>query len=146
MTEGIKRRSERDHTDYATWVRQGHIIATEGAVIDYDVIRNKINELAEIYQIKEIAVDRWNATQISTQLSGDGFAMIGHGQGFASLSAPTKELERRILSKQINHGSNPVLAWMASNVQIEQDAAGNMKPSKSKSTSRIDGIAATLMS
>jgi phage terminase large subunit-like protein len=144
--EGIKRRSERDHTDYATWVRQGHIIATEGAVIDYDVIRNKINELAEIYQIKEIAVDRWNATQISTQLSGDGFEMIGHGQGFASLSAPTKELERRILSKQINHGSNPVLAWMASNVQIEQDAAGNMKPSKSKSTSRIDGIAATLMS
>lgn len=144
--EGIKRRSERDHTDYATWVRQGHIIATEGAVIDYDVIRNKINELSEIYQIKEIAIDRWNATQISTQLSGDGFEMIGHGQGFASLSAPTKELERRILSKQINHGSNPVLAWMASNVQIEQDAAGNMKPSKSKSTSRIDGIAATLMS
>lgn len=144
--EGIKRRSERDHIDYATWVRQGHIIATEGAVIDYDVIRNKINELSEIYQIKEIAIDRWNATQISTQLSGDGFEMIGHGQGFASLSAPTKELERRILSKQINHGSNPVLAWMASNVQIEQDAAGNMKPSKSKSTCRIDGIAATLMS
>lgn len=143
--EGIKRRSERDHIDYGVWAREGHIIATEGAVIDYDVIRNTINELAEQYQIKEIAVDRWNATQISTQLGGDGFDLIGHGQGFASLSAPTKELERRILSKQINHGSNPVLAWMASNVQIEQDAAGNMKPSKSKSTSRIDGIAATLM-
>jgi phage terminase large subunit-like protein len=144
--EGVKRRSERDHIDYATWIREGHIIATEGAVIDYDVIRATINTLAEQYQIKEIAIDRWNATQISTQLAGDGFDMIGHGQGFASLSAPTKELERRVLSRQINHGANPVLAWMASNVQIEQDAAGNMKPSKSKSTSRIDGIAATLMS
>jgi phage terminase large subunit-like protein len=39
-----------------------------------------------------------------------------------------------------------VLAWMASNVQIEQDAAGNMKPSRPKSTSRTDGITATLMS
>lgn len=144
--EGIKRRSERDHVDYATWVRQGHITATEGAVIDYDVIRRTINELSEQYQLKEIAIDRWNATQIATQLTGDGFEMIGHGQGFASLSAPTKELERRVLGHQLNHGSNPVLAWMASNVQIEQDAAGNMKPSKSKSTSRIDGIAATLMS
>lgn len=143
--EGIKRRSERDRVDYASWVRQGHITATEGAVIDYDAIRNAIGELAEHYQIKEIAIDRWNATQISTQLAGDGFEMIGHGQGFASLSAPCKELERRILSKQINHGGNPVLAWMASNVQIEMDAAGNQKPSKSKSTSRIDGIAATLM-
>lgn len=114
--------------------------------LTYDVIRSKINSLSEQYQIKEIAIDRWNATQISTQLTGDGFEMIGHGQGFASLSAPTKELERRVLSRQINHGANPVLAWMASNVQIEQDAAGNMKPSKSKSTSRIDGISATLMS
>ena len=108
-------------------------------------IRNKINELAEQYQIKEIAVDRWNATQLSTQLEGDGFEMIGFGQGFASMAAPTKELERRILEGTINHGKNPVLRWMASNVTTEQDAAGNLKPSKKKSTERIDGIVATIM-
>ena len=67
-----------------------------GKVIDYEFIRNKINELAEQYQIKEVAIDRWNATQLSTQLEGDGFEMIGFGQGFASMAAPTKELERRI--------------------------------------------------
>jgi phage terminase large subunit-like protein len=143
--EGIKRRSERDRVPYVDWVRQGHIIATEGNVIDYDVIRAKINELAEQYHIKEIAIDRWNATQLSTQLSGDGFEMIGFGQGFGSMSAPTKELERRVLAKEINHGGNPVLRWMASNVSIKQDPAGNMKPDKSKSTERIDGIVASLM-
>ncbi|NEX63451.1 terminase large subunit [Noviherbaspirillum galbum] len=143
--EGIKRRSSRDRVPYEVWARQGLIIPTEGNVIDYDIIRAKINELAEIYQIKEIAVDRWNATQISTQLAGDGFEMIGFGQGFASMSGPTKELERRVLAQEINHGGNPVLRWMASNVSIKQDEAGNMKPDKSKSTERIDGIVAALM-
>jgi phage terminase large subunit-like protein len=143
--DGIKRRSERDRVPYVDWVRQGEIIATDGAVIDYEVIRAKINELAEQYHIKEIAIDRWNATQLATQLSGDGFEMIGFGQGFASMSAPTKELERRVLAQEINHGGNPVLRWMASNVSIKQDPAGNMKPDKSKSTERIDGIVAALM-
>jgi phage terminase large subunit-like protein len=34
---------------------------------------------------------------------------------------------------------------MAMNVAIEQDAAGNIKPSKKKSTERIDGIVAAVM-
>jgi phage terminase large subunit-like protein len=34
---------------------------------------------------------------------------------------------------------------MASNVVVETDAAGNIKPSKSKSTERIDGIVAAVM-
>lgn len=143
--EGIKRRSERDRVPYVDWARQGEIIATEGAVIDYEIIREKINELSEKYHIKEIAIDRWNATHLSTQLTGDGFEMIAFGQGFASMSAPTKELERRVLAKEVNHAGNPVLRWMASNVSIKQDPAGNMKPDKSKSSERIDGIYAALM-
>jgi phage terminase large subunit-like protein len=114
-------------------------------LIDYDVIRAKLNELSEKYQTKEIAIDRWNATQLSTQLAGDGFEVIGFGQGFSSMSAPTKELERRVLAKEVNHGGNPVMRWMASNVSIKQDPAGNMKPDKSKSTERIDGIVTSLM-
>lgn len=143
--EGIERRSKRDRVPYDQWVKQGHIIVTPGSVIDYDVIRAKINDLAEQYHIKEIAVDRWNATHLATQLTGDGFEMVGFGQGFASMSAPTKEIEKRVLGKSINHGGNPVLRWMASNVAVEQDAAGNVKASKAKSTERIDGIVASIM-
>ncbi|WP_050464390.1 terminase large subunit [Herbaspirillum autotrophicum] len=143
--DGVKKRSERDRVPYDLWIKQGHIIATPGAVIDYDYIRAKLNELAEQYQIKEVAIDRWNAAQLSTQLTGDGFEMIGFGQGFASMSSPTKELEKRVLAAEVNHGGNPVLRWMASNVAVEMDAAGNTKPSKAKSTERIDGIVAAIM-
>ncbi|MGB7194897.1 MAG: terminase TerL endonuclease subunit [Collimonas pratensis] len=143
--DGVKKRSERDRVPYDLWIKQGYIIATPGAVIDYDYIRAKLNALAEQYQIKEVAIDRWNAAQLSTQLSGDGFEMVGFGQGFASMSSPTKELEKRVLACEINHGGNPVLRWMASNVAVEMDAAGNTKPSKAKSTERIDGIVASVM-
>ena len=143
--EAIHKRAKRDRVPYDLWVQQGHIIATPGAVIDYAVIRRTINELGELYQIKEIAFDRWNASQISVQLEGDGFELIGFGQGFASMSGPTKELETRVIGKTLRHGDNPVLNWMAANVTVEGDAAGNAKPSKKKSTEKIDGIVASIM-
>ncbi len=143
--DGIHKRAKRDRVPYDVWVKQGHIEATQGSVIDYEVIRARINELAERFHIKEIAIDRWNATQLATQLTGDGFEVVGFGQGYASMSAPAKELEKLILGQALNHGKNPVLRWMASNVAIEQDAAGNIKASKAKSTERIDGVVASLM-
>jgi phage terminase large subunit-like protein len=114
-------------------------------VCDYDVIREFVRELADEFDIREIAFDRWGATQLVTQLQGDGATCVPIGQGFASLSAPTKELEKLILSGQVRHGGHPVLRWMAGNVAVEQDPAGNVKPSKKKSTERIDGVVALVM-
>lgn len=144
-SEGIHKRAKRDRVPYDVWVKQGHIEATPGNVIDYDTIRARVNELAERFDIREIAIDRWNATQLATQLTGDGFEIIAFGQGYASMSAPCKELEKRVLGREVNHGNHPVLRWMASNVSVTMDAAGNMKADKAKSSERIDGIVASLM-
>jgi phage terminase large subunit-like protein len=143
--ENVRKRVERDRVPYDVWIRHGLIEATEGNVIDYDIIRERIHEDAEQFQIREIAFDRWNATQLVTQLTSDGLQMFPFGQGFASMSAPTKELEKLIVGRELAHGGNPVLRWMMSNVSVKQDPAGNVKPDKSKSTERIDGIVALVM-
>ena len=143
--ERIVDRSNRDRVPYEAWARDGWITPTEGNVIDYDVIRRDINDLAQQYNIVEVAFDRWGAAQITTQLDGDGLVVVPMGQGFASMSAPSKELEALVMGHKLAHGGNPVLRWMASNVATEQDAAGNIKPSKSKSTERIDGIVGLVM-
>jgi phage terminase large subunit-like protein len=143
--DNIKLRVTRDRVPYDQWVKNGLIKATDGNVVDYDVVRNDINALAERFHIKEIAIDRWNATQITTQLQGDGFTVVAFGQGFASMSAPTKELEKLVLGKQLVHNAHPVLRWMASNVAVTQDPAGNLKPAKDKSGEKIDGIVAGVM-
>lgn len=142
---GARRRSERDKVPYLEWIKQGFITATSGEVIDYDYIKADIQTDSERFHIKQIAIDRWNATQLSTQLTGAGFEVVPFGQGFASMAGPSKEFEKMVIGRRYRHGGNPVLAWCAANVAVEQDAAGNIKPSKKKSTERIDGIVALVM-
>ena len=79
------------------------------------------------------------------QLQGDGLEVVTHGQGFRDMTAPCKEWEKLVMSRRLRHGGHPVLRWMASNVAVEIDAAGNLRSSKKKSTERIDGIVAGVM-
>lgn len=140
-----KERERNNRTRYGEWIRRGHLLQTEGNAVDYDLIRAKVNALREEYRIVEVAYDPWNGLQLATQLQGDGFDMIQVRQGFASLSEPTKELEKLVLGQRIRHGGHPVLRWHAGNVAVEMDAAGNLKPSKKKSTEKIDGIVALII-
>ena len=143
--ENAKKRSERDGVDYVTWKNQGHIIATEGDVADYNFIKEKINELSKKYRLQSIAYDRWNASQLVIDLQNDGANMSPFGQGFVSMSAPTKELEKLIIGKQIIHNDNPCMNWMLSNVAIQEDPAGNIKIAKNKSKEKVDGLVALVM-
>jgi phage terminase large subunit-like protein len=143
--DNAPQRERRDRVPYQTWARQGLITMTPGNVVDYEAIRTRINQLKSIYHIREIAVDPWNSTHLVTQLQGDGLQIVNFGQGFKSMTAPSKEWEKLVLCQKLRHGNNPVLRWMASNVAVEMDAAGNLKPSKKKSTERIDGIVAGIM-
>jgi phage terminase large subunit-like protein len=127
---------------YDVWAKQGNLILTESNGIDYDVVRKVVNEAADKYAIREIAYDPWNATQLVGQLQGDGFTMVTVRQGFPELNDPMKRLTEMVRSGDLAHGDNPVLSWMASNVLMLQDAAGNMKPDKAKSKEKIDGISA----
>jgi len=143
--ENMIERARRDRVPYDAWVRDGLIYATEGNVIDYAYIVREIEELGERYNIREIAFDRWGAFQVSQALQGAGFEMIGFGQGFVSMAAPTKELLRLVLDGKLRHGAQPVLRWMADNMVVDTDAAGNVKPNKAKSREKIDGIVAGIM-
>jgi phage terminase large subunit-like protein len=141
----LELRCRRDHVLYDVWKRQGFINTTEGNVIHYGFIEKYINELGKIYNIKEIAVDRWNATQMTQNLEDDGFTMIPFGQGYKDMSPASKELYKLLMEGKITHGGNPVLKWMAGNIVMHQDPAGNIKPDKEKSVEKIDGIVATIM-
>lgn len=145
-SENMELRVLRDHVPYDAWVRDGWMQATEGNVIDYDVIRKQIQQDYRRFAIRQIRYDRWGATQLSTQLAGeDGLEMVPMGQGFASLSSPMKEFMRRLLDQGIAHGGHPVLRWQASNVMARMDPAGNIKPDKAASRERIDGMVAAIM-
>lgn len=135
----------KDRDIYRAWVDGGYMLATPGDVIDYDYIIREIELLGELYNIREIAFDRWGAAQISQTLTNMGFTLVGFGQGYVSMSPPTKEVERLVRHGSLRHGNHPVLRWMADNVMVTTDAAGNIKPDKQKSRQKIDGMVAGIM-
>jgi phage terminase large subunit-like protein len=141
----LRRRQERGEAPYVQWAEDGHLIATPGEVTDQDQVEAKIRELCERFAVQEVAMDRWGATAMMARLLDDGLPVMAHGQGFVSMSAPMKAFERAVLSKRLRHGGHPVLRWCVSNVVVDQDPAGNLKPTKSKSREKIDAAVAAIM-
>jgi len=143
--DSVAERTRKANVPYETWVNQGLITATEGNVIDYRAIMAQFDELAQRYTVREVAYDRWGATQLVQDMQAAGLSVIPFGQGFASMSPPTKDLLNLVLARRLRHGGHPVLRWMAGNMVVQQDPAGNLKPDKSKSSEKIDGLVATIM-
>jgi phage terminase large subunit-like protein len=142
----LRERSARDRVPYEQWARDGALILTPGNVVDYARVRAELLAWADESDLREVAFDPWNATDLTTRLAQqDGLTCVPIRQGFASLSAPTKALEKAILARTLRHDGHPILRSHISNVSVEQDAAGNLKPSKKLSTARIDLVAALVM-
>jgi phage terminase large subunit-like protein len=152
--ENLLRRVQQDRVPYDVWRDRGYLTATRGNIVDQDAVKQTVLQSALTYALREVAFDRWNSSKLVTELTDEwgektdtqeGPRMVQFGQGYASMSAPTKELERLLLSGKIRHGGHPVLAWNAANVVVATDAAENRKPVKGNRRKRIDGIVALIM-
>ena len=143
--ETLSLRCRRDHVLYDVWEHQGYLKTTEGNVVHYGFIERFIEDLSTKFNIKEIAYDRWNATQMVQNLEDMGLTVVPFGQGYKDMSPPSKELYKLMMEGRVTHAGHPVLKWMAQNVVMRQDPAGNIKPDKEKSVDKIDGIVALIM-
>lgn len=157
----IERRLELDESDlYSKLDECDNVHVTPGNVTDYDFIRrfltgHHVNDdgrvlvdndcLATKFTLRSLAFDRYNSSQLITDLVNDGIVCAPFGQGFVSMSAPTKQFERVILDGALNHKPDIVLDWMLDNVALAFDPAGNMKVTKQKSGGKVDGIVAAIM-
>ncbi len=142
------KRIRHDRVPYDVWAEKKWLTMTPGNVIDYGFIKKSFWSDAEKFKIRECAFDRCGFEALRQQFTSEGIPedfFVSFGQGFLSMSAPTKELEKLVLGEKIIHNQNPVLKWMASNTVIEMDPAANIKPTKKKSPEKIDGIVMTIM-
>ncbi len=141
----LEKRAAHERHMFDQWIAAGHLTATEGTIVDYDVIRRDLNALGDRFAIQEIGFDPWNATQLATQLGSDGFQLVQMRQGHRILGEPTRRLGELVVGQRIRHGGHPVLRWMATHLVVRTDAHGNVCPDKPRATDRIDGIVATIM-
>jgi len=130
---------------YYEWLRNGHIIATPGNIVDYGYVKNLIREINSRSQIVAIAYDKWNAWETAAELTADGFEMIVVQPYYSFMSEPTKQIEKEILSGAVDIDANPITEWMYRNVVLDMDSQENVKPNKQKSANKIDGVVAQIL-
>jgi len=142
----IQDRVRRDRVPYDQWARDNWLTATPGPSVDHQAVRRMLRTWDAEFDLQIIAFDPWNATELVRQLEQeDGLRLVPMRQTYAGMSAPTKSLEKAVFAKTLRHDGHPVLRWNLSNVAIESDPQGNLKPSKTASTERIDGVVALIM-
>jgi phage terminase large subunit-like protein len=141
--------NERTAGAAQVWRNEGWLHVTPGDVADYDYIREQINRDRERFDVQAIGYDRWNASQLVNDLVNDEAPMVQMGQGYASMSAPLKQVKHLLLegtadAPRYRHGGNPLMRWQTDNLAVAMDAAGNVKPDKSKAGDKIDGWSAAV--
>jgi phage terminase large subunit-like protein len=141
----VERRRVQTGGSYDSFVAKGELIVTDGNSTDYGVIKNKIVEAADVFDIQSIAFDRWNSNSLVQQLVDEGIDMDPFGQGFVSMSGPIKNAEVLVKQRKLHHGGNSMLRWMVGNVVVKKDDAENVKFSKAKAGDKIDGVVAMIM-
>lgn len=144
--EKLNERVKTDKMPFDQWIRQGWITATPGAVVDYTFVREYIKSIEETYGVlvKEICYDKYNARHLMQELEADGFTTVEIPQGIRYLTEPTKNFRTKVFEKKIIHNQNPVLTWAVGNAVTRKDAQENIMLDKSKSTDRIDPLAALI--
>lgn len=150
--EGLIEKSKHDRVPYDLWESQGHLLTTPGRAIEYEYIAEYLRGLFDRVDVVKLAFDRYNMRFLKPWLERVGFSenelekFEDFGQGFVSMSPALRDLESRLLSKQLKHGNHPVLEMCAKNaVAVEGPTTGTRKFAKAQASGRIDGMVALAM-
>jgi phage terminase large subunit-like protein len=154
---------------YEEWVSRGFLEAVPGRALKYPFVAKSVAEDLGKFNIVALAFDQWRAEEFRDELNnigvesyvwegpekpeGQGLKLVRHAQGFgggasqSSLWMPRSigKLEELVMAGKLKVRFNPVLRWNSASAVMEQDATGNKKWEKRKSTGRIDGIVALCM-
>jgi len=139
----IADRERKDNIPYSTWVREGWLIPTQGARLDHEAVAREIVAMSETYKIVRIGSDPWQVGLLATLLERHDLKVQAVAQNTRTLSEPCKQLEGLVVEGRFRYRS-PVLTWNANNVCLYVDTTDMVKPDKSKSTEKIDGISAVV--
>lgn len=154
--KGLEAKATADAVPYVRWHDEGFLNTTPGKTISYDWVAREIRDVVDsLPNLKKIAFDSYNwrhfkpalerAEFSEAELDEDEGLFHKFRQGGVSFSPAIRTLEAALVAEQVRHGGHQLLTWCMGNTRLDQDAAGNRKPSKMKSNGRIDGAVCLMM-
>lgn len=141
--------AERERTNrgrFLAWAAAGHLRLTPGEVTDYAFVEQEVLEMIDqVGGVRALGYDPWSCQDLANRLDAQDVPLYQVRQTYPSLSLATKRLAVEVIQGHLVHGGDPVSRWCVGNTVIDMDPAGNVKPSKKKSTGKIDGVVAGIM-
>lgn len=148
--EGLREKSRKDRVPFDLWAKQGFLNTTPGRAIEYEFISDALRGLFDRCDVQKIAFDRALFVHLRPWLVKANFSEAElekfepYGQGTLSMTPALRELEVKLLGKQLRHGNHPILEMCAKNAKVVGDS-GARKFDKKTARGRIDGMVALAM-
>lgn len=139
--ETVAERERKDRIPYSTWIREGWLTVTPGARLDHEHVARDILAFGKDHQILQVGADPWQVGPLATFLQRENIEVKAVAQTTARLNSPCKMLEGLVVEGKFRYES-PILLWNANHCLVYTDTTGMIKPDKSKSTEKIDGLSA----
>lgn len=144
--QDLEKLASKSKAPYSAWAHQGWLYLNDGNVIDEEAIRRWFLGASKVFDIHEIAFDRYKALGIVTRMKDtDGLPMVEFGQGFGYMSPAIGELEKLILGKRLRHEGNPIAAWNLANAVLRTNANQDRRWDRSNENQKIDGLVTLTM-
>jgi len=138
-------RAQRDGVPYERWRDEGHVIVTEGPIIDPGTVEDHIRELCARFDVRQIAFDPHLARTTMQRLYDDGLPAVDMRQNITTMGPAIGTLERFVNGRLLRHGGHPVLRHHFDSVVASRNDTGLVRMHKGKKTDRIDGAVAAAM-
>jgi len=125
-----------------------HLTITPGNATDYGFIEERLEQLAVLLDVQEVAFDQWQAQYLAQRMISKGMNMVEFPHQVRTMSDPMKEVEAMVLDGRLFHDGNPVLTWNMANTVCKSDAKSNVYPTKERPSDdkcKIDGVVALIM-
>jgi hypothetical protein len=146
--ENIQARVDRDRVPYDLWKEQGFLYTTPGKTTDYDGYKDRILEVAKLFDLRELIYDPALASGLIKMLLTSGFnndKVVKFAQTAMNYAAPCGDFSRTIVRQELEHDADPVLRWHITNLRWRKNHTGLIMPDKEKSIEKIDGAVAAIM-
>lgn len=146
---GLEKKGEKDRVPYLAWKEAGYLDTTPGKAINKRFILHRLVGIVELYDLQAIGYDRWRIEDLTALIDDEELSLpplVPVGQGFKDMAPAVDEFETRLVNGDLRHQGHPVLTWCAANAVYSEDPAGNRKIDKKRSTGRVDGIVAAVIS
>lgn len=141
--QSMETRHKTRLSQFMQWEAEGTLTVFESDVQDYEAIGSQIIADLEIYNIRAIGYDQWQAPAIVNRIETTTDVMcIKIQQTTTRMNPGSSELVRLLGDRDFTTGGNSLMRWQAGNVVPKVDKEQHVMPSKALSGDQIDGIAA----